>query len=104
MLLIAHRRTRVSLHITQHNGRLLKYVSAPDKGGAVGANLVAPSVPTEVGKTRAFVQVPHRSMKPGQRTEGLQQTGKPESTLRGSAWSTHTVRPHCSSPSERSDI
>ena len=36
----------------------------------VRGNLVAPLVPAEVGKTRAFVQVPHRSRKPGQRTEG----------------------------------
>jgi len=68
----------------------------------VRENLVKPSDPTEVGKTRALVPVPHRSMQPGQRTEGLQHTGKPESTLRGSAWSTRTVRPHCSSPLWRS--
>jgi len=53
----------------------------------VRENLVKPSVPPEVGKTRALVQVSHRSMKPGQRTVGPQRTGKPASTLRGSAWS-----------------
>jgi len=35
----------------------------------VGENLVAPSVPIEVGKTRALVQVLHRPMKPGQKPQ-----------------------------------
>ena len=54
--------------------------------------------PTEVGNTRALVPVPHRAMPPGQRTEGLQHTGKPASPLRGSAWSTFNVRPPRFSP------
>jgi hypothetical protein len=33
-------------------------------------NLGAPLVPAETGKPRAFVPVPHRSWKPGQRTGG----------------------------------
>src|SRR5215510_1467920 len=43
-----------------------------------------------MGKTRALVSVPHRSMKPGPRTAGPASTGKPASTLRGWAWSMTT--------------
>src|SRR5215831_401298 len=97
-------RTRVALHTMQPPSRLPQDASESLREGATGDNRVAPAVFTAVGNTRALVQVPHRSMQPGQSTEGLQQTGKPASTLRGSAWSIHIVRPHGASPLERSDI
>ena len=40
-------------------------------------NQVGASDPAEVGKTRALVQVPHRSKKPEQGTVGPQIKGKP---------------------------
>jgi hypothetical protein len=43
----------------------------------VKENQVGASDPAEVGKTRALVQVPHRSKKPGQGTVGPQIKGEP---------------------------
>jgi len=43
----------------------------------VRENQVDASDPAEVGKTRALVQVPRRSKKPGQGTVGPQIKGKP---------------------------
>lgn len=44
-------------------------------------NQVGASDSAEVGKTRALVQVPHRSKKPGQGTVGPQIEGKPRIVL-----------------------
>jgi hypothetical protein len=47
------KRTSVALQTMQHNGRRPQEASEPVRVCAAGDNLVAPSVPTEVGHTRA---------------------------------------------------
>src|SRR6516162_4348989 len=104
MPLITPTRTSASPTPTQPTARLLTPAAEPVRVCAVRETLGKPADPPDVGQPRAFVPVPHRSMTPGHSTIGLQPTGKPASILRGAAWSTRTVRPHCSAPLGRSDI
>ena len=60
---------------------------------AVRESLVMASDPATVGKTWSLVQAPHRSLKPGQRTDGLRQGGETRIELTRIGLELKTVRP-----------